>query len=163
MRSLGLFGLWRASAVRMFAANELGAAGATALALVLGSMSQLTYLDLGGDLAHVAERMIWELHLRGGRSFVPSRALRADNSHGAAGATALAPAQPLMSVASLDLSSECASVPTTIGRLFRMGQLGKALDGATGWLAESTACGSSQEIGLALPGRPSWSRHFRNT
>ena len=34
----------------MFAANELGAAGATALALVLGSMSQLTYLDLGGDL-----------------------------------------------------------------------------------------------------------------
>jgi hypothetical protein len=44
-------------AVRLFAANELGAAGATALALVLGSMSQLTYLDLGGDLAHVAERM----------------------------------------------------------------------------------------------------------
>jgi hypothetical protein len=110
-------------AVRLFAANELGAAGATALALVLGSMSQLTYLDLGGDLAHVAERMIWELHLRGGRSFVPSRALRADNSLGAAGATALAPALPLMSVASLDLSSECASVPTAIGRLFRMANL----------------------------------------
>ena len=30
------------------------------MALVLGSMSQLTYLDLGGDLAHVAERMIWD-------------------------------------------------------------------------------------------------------
>ena len=52
-------------AVRLFAANELGAAGATALALVLGSMSQLMYLDLGGDLAYVAERMIWELHLQG--------------------------------------------------------------------------------------------------
>ena len=104
-------------AVRLFAANELGAAGATALALVLGSMSQLMYLDLGGDLAHVAERMNWELHLRGGRSFVPSRALRADNSLGAAGATALAPALPLMSLASLDLSSECPSVPTTIGRV----------------------------------------------
>ena len=37
--------------------------------------------------------------------------LRADNSLGAAGATALAPALPLMSLASLDLSSECACPP----------------------------------------------------